>query len=267
MPKISVIMGIYNCASTLQEALDSLYAQTCQDFEIILCEDGSKDNTYELALENQKKYNNIVLLRNPYNMGLNQTLNNCLAVAKGEYIARMDGDDICDPTRFEKQVKFLDEHPEYAIVSNPMFYFDENGIFGRGRAKEGEVAKNVFNYGTPFCHAPCMVKKEAYDKVGGYTVDKRLLRVEDYELWVKMYAAGYKGYNLGEHLYSMRDDRNAVARRNWENRKNEIYAHWLAYKRLNLSFFKFVKVATITFAKAFTPTFIYNYFHKKNLNR
>jgi glycosyltransferase EpsE len=148
-----------------------------------------------------------------------------------------------------------------------MFYFDENGIFGRGRAKEGEVSKNVFNYGTPFCHAPCMVRKEAYDKVGGYTVDKRLLRVEDYELWVKMYAAGYKGYNLGEHLYSMRDDKNAVARRTIKGRMNVIYAHWLAYKRLNLSFFKFVKVATITFAKAFTPTFIYNYFHKKNLNR
>lgn len=267
MPKISVIMGIYNCASTLQEALDSLYAQTYQDFEIILCEDGSKDNTYEIALENQKQHYNIVLLRNPHNMGLNQTLNNCLAVAKGEYIARMDGDDLCDPTRFEKQVKFLDEHLEYAIVSNPMFYFDENGIFGSGRAKEGEVSKNVFNYGTPFCHAPCMVRKEAYDKVGGYTVDKRLLRVEDYELWVKMYAAGYKGYNLGEHLYSMRDDKNAVARRTIKGRMNVIYAHWLAYKRLNLSFFKFVKVATITFAKAFTPTFIYNYFHKKNLNR
>ena len=100
-------MGIYNCASTLQEALDSLYAQTYQDFEIILCEDGSKDNTYEIALENQKQHDNIVLLRNPHNMGLNQTLNNCLAVAKGEYIARMDGDDLCNPTRFEKQVKFL----------------------------------------------------------------------------------------------------------------------------------------------------------------
>ena len=267
MPKISVIMGIYNCASTLQEALDSLYAQTYQDFEIILCEDGSKDNTYELALENQKKHNNIVLLRNPHNMGLNQTLNNCLAVAKGEYIARMDGDDICDSTRFEKQVKFLDEHLEYAIVSNPMFYFDENGIFGRGKAKEGEVYKNVFNYGTPFCHAPCMVRTEAYDKVGGYTVDKRLLRVEDYELWVKMYAAGYKGYNLGEHLYSMRDDRNAIARRNWKNRKNEIYAHRLAYKRLNLSFFKFIKFIAITTFKAICRQFVYDYFHKKNLNR
>ena len=267
MPKISVIMGIYNCASTLQEALDSLYAQTYQDFEIILCDDGSKDNTYELALENQKQHSNIVLLKNPHNMGLNQTLNNCLAVAQGEYIARMDGDDLCDPTRFEKQVKFLDEHSEYAIVSSPMLYFDENGVFGKGRVKEGEALKNVFNTGTPFCHAPCMVRKEAYDKVNGYTVDKRLLRVEDYELWVKMYAAGYKGYNLGEHLYSMRDDRNAVARRTFKNRMNEIYAHWLAYKKLKLSFVKFIRFSTITIFKVICPDFIYKYFHKKNLNK
>ena len=260
-------MGIYNCASTLQEALDSLYAQTYQDFEIILCDDGSKDNTYELALENQKQHSNIVLLKNPHNMGLNQTLNNCLAVAQGEYIARMDGDDLCDPTRFEKQVKFLDEHSEYAIVSSPMLYFDENGVFGKGRVKEGEALKNVFNTGTPFCHAPCMVRKEAYDKVNGYTVDKRLLRVEDYELWVKMYAAGYKGYNLGEHLYSMRDDRNAVARRTFKNRMNEIYAHWLAYKKLKLSFVKFIRFSTITIFKVICPYFIYKYFHKKNLNK
>ena len=67
-------MGIYNCASTLQEALDSLYAQTVQIFENILCDDGSKDNTYEVALENQRNHPNIVLLRNEQNLGLNATL-------------------------------------------------------------------------------------------------------------------------------------------------------------------------------------------------
>jgi hypothetical protein len=82
-----------------------------------------------------------------------------------------------------------------------------------------------------------------------------------------MYAAGYKGYNLGEHLYSMRDDRNAVARRNWKNRENEIYVHWLAYKRLNLSFFKFVRFVAITIFKAISPRFVYDYFHKRRLNR
>jgi glycosyltransferase EpsE len=263
MPKISVIMGIYNCASTLQEALDSLYAQTYQDFEIILCEDGSKDNTYEIALENQKQHDNIVLLRNPYNMGLNQTLNNCLAVAQGEYIARMDGDDICDSTRFEKQVKFLDKHPEYAIVSSPMIYFDETGEFFRGKIKEGEANKEYFNYGSPFCHAPSMVRKEAFIAVNGYTIDKRLLRIEDYNLWAKMYEKGYKGYNLGEYLYMMRDDRNASKRRTLRARCNGIYAHWLAYRRLDLSFLLFLRYAINVLIRGLMPTFLYDYLRHK----
>lgn len=260
-------MGIYNCAPYLQEALDSLYAQTYQDFEIILCDDGSSDNTYEIAEENRRLHPNIVLLRNPRNIGLNQTLNNCLAVSKGEYIARMDGDDVCAPIRFETELRFLEEHPEYDIVSTPMIYFDENGEFGRGKSEEGEPSKSKFNYGSPFCHAPCMVSKEAYDKVEGYSVDSKLLRVEDYHLWMKMYAAGYKGYNLGKHLYMMRDDRNAVARRSVKARMNGIYAHWLAYKTLHLSFFGFVKYAIGNIVRAYAPIFVYKYFHKKNLNR
>ena len=222
MPKVSVIIGIYNCASTLQEALDSLYAQTFQDFEIILCDDGSKDNTYEVALENQRAHDNIVLLRNERNLGLNTTLNKCLAVARGEYIARMDGDDISLPTRFEKQVRFLDEHPQYAIVSTPMIHFDENGEIFRGEAREGEAKKEMFNYGPPFCHAASMVWRKAFNDVGGYLIHPRLLRVEDYNLWMRMYEAGLRGFNLGEHLYMMRDDRNATKRRTFKARLNGI---------------------------------------------
>ena len=103
MPRISVLMGIYNCASTLQEALDSLYAQTYQDFQIIMCEDGSTDSTYDIAIENQKKHSNIIVLRNEKNMGLNYTLNRCLDKADTELIARMDGDDISKPKRFDKK--------------------------------------------------------------------------------------------------------------------------------------------------------------------
>ena len=103
MVAISVIMGIYNCSATLQEALDSLYEQTFQDFEIILCDDGSTDNTLLVAEENRQKHSNIVLLKNDENRGLNYTLNRCLKYARGKYIARMDGDDISLPMRFEKE--------------------------------------------------------------------------------------------------------------------------------------------------------------------
>lgn len=261
MVKVSVIMGIYNCASTLQEALDSLYAQTFQNFEIILCDDGSKDNTYEVALENQRNHPNIVLLRNEHNLGLNATLNKCLAVAKGEYIARMDGDDISLPTRFEKQVKFLDEQPEYAVVSAPMIYFDENGEFRRGTGK-GVVRAKDFVHGSPICHAPCMTRLDVVKSVGGYSVDDRLLRVEDYHLWFKIFAAGHKLYMMNECLYKMRDDRNATARRNWMTRRNECYVKHIGYRMIGLPFYSQI-YTIIPILKYFTPIFIYNYFHRK----
>ena len=79
--------------------------------------------------------------------------------------------------RFEQEVKFLDEHPEYAIVSGPMHYFDEQGVFMKSKGR-GAVTKQDFIAGTPFCHAPCMVRSEVYKAVKGYSVDKRLLRME-----------------------------------------------------------------------------------------
>lgn len=254
-------MGIYNCASTLQEALDSLYAQTYQDFEIILCDDGSRDNTYEVALENQRQHDNIVLLRNEQNLGLNATLNKCLAAAKGEYIARMDGDDISLPTRFEKQVKFLNEHPEYAVVSAPMIYFDENGEFRRGKGR-GEVVARDFVHGTPVCHAPCMARTEVFRTVGGYSVDERLLRVEDYHLWFKIFAAGHKLFMMDECLYMMRDDRNAVVRRNWLARRNEAYVKHIGYRMIGLPFYCQL-YTLVPILKYFAPRFIYDYFHRK----
>ena len=141
--RISVIMGIYNCASTLIEALDSLYAQTYQNFKIILCDDGSTDNTYQIASEYAKTRDNILLIRNEHNRGLNYTLNHCLDYVDTEYVARMDGDDISLPTRFEKEISFLDSHPEYAIVSCPMIHFDENGDYRVGTAIE-HPNKNSF---------------------------------------------------------------------------------------------------------------------------
>ena len=229
-------MGIYNCASTLGEALDSLYAQTCQDFKIILCDDGSKDNTYEMAKSYADKHDNIVLVRNEKNMGLNYTLNHCLKYADTEYCARMDGDDVSLPTRFEKEIKFLDDHPDYAIVTTHMKHFDKNGVYREGRGGFEPKLTDFPKY-SPFCHAPCMVRTEAYRAVDGYTVDEKLLREEDYHLWIKMYVKGYRGYTLEEPLYMMRDDRHAARRRNFKARKNEAYVKHLAVKMLGLPFY------------------------------
>ncbi len=258
--RISVLMGIFNCSSTLQVALDSLYVQTYQGFKIILCDDGSKDDTLKIAEENARLHDNVVVIKNPKNMGLNYTLNHCLEYADTEYIARMDGDDICDPTRFEKEIIFLDEHPQYAIVSTPMHYFDEEGIFRTGR-RNGEVKLKNIPKSTPHCHAPCMVRTEAMKAVGGYSVAKRLIRVEDYHLWIKMYAAGYRGYNIDEPLYSMRDDRNAKSRRKWRNAYNNFYVKNLAVSMLHLPFW--MRIYSLRqFLVKMLPEFIYNKLHK-----
>ena len=261
MLRISVLMGIYNCAPTLQEALDSLYDQTYQGFKIILCDDGSQDDTLKIAEENARLHENVIVIKNNRNMGLNYTLNHCLEYADTEYIARMDGDDISLPTRFEKEIKFLDEHPEYAVVSGPMIYFDEEGEFRRGKDR-GEVKKLEFVHGSPIAHAPSMSRTDIIKSVGGYSVDKKLLRVEDYHLWFKVYAAGHKAYRLNEYLYKMRDDRNAVARRNWMTRRNEAYVQHIGYKMIGIPWY-YQLYTLVPIMKYFTPNWLYSYFHKR----
>ena len=261
MVRVSVLMGIYNCEEYLQQALDSLYAQTYRDFKIILCDDGSADNTYEIATQNAAAHSNIVLIRNQRNMGLNHTLNRCLELADTEYCARMDGDDISLPTRFEEEVKFLDEHPEYAIVSTPMIYFDEEGDFRVGKGR-GEVHKMDFIHGSPICHAPCMIRTEVLKQVGGYAVDPRLLRVEDYDLWFRLYEVGYKAYNMEQPLYKMRDNRNAKARRGWIPRRNEMYVMRQGFKRLSLPWYTWFCSFRPLIAYL-APSWLYDLYHKR----
>ncbi len=264
MPKISVIMGIYNCADTLGEAIDCILAQTVTDWELILCDDGSTDDTFAVANEYRERYpDKIVLLQNERNLGLNATLNHCLEQARGEYIARMDGDDVCDPARFEKELAVLEEEPEIAIVSSDMAHFDESGTWGRIAHPTYPVPSD-FLAETPFCHAPCMVRREAYEAVGGYSVDDKLLRVEDYHLWIKMYKAGYKGKNIHEILYKMRDDRNAYTRRKFRFRVNEARVKSLVVREFHLPITGYVH-ALRPILVGLMPNFVYDMLHKRRL--
>lgn len=238
--KVSVIMGIYNCASTLPAAIDSILTQTYSNWELILCDDDSTDATYQVAAGYRDRYpEKVLLLQNEKNMGLNRTLNRCLSVATGAYIARMDGDDISLPERLALEAAFLDAHPEFAIVSCPMIYFDDNGDWGTGTAKECPMALD-FVSGTPFCHAPCMVRAEAYAAAHGYSSDPRTLRAEDYDLWFRLYELGYHGYNLQTPLYKMRDDENAYHRRKFKYCLNEAYVRATGFRRLRLPTRKYI---------------------------
>ncbi len=231
-PRITILMAIYNCAPTLPEAIDSLYAQTYKNFKLVLCDDGSTDDTYKVEY------------------------------ADTEYIARMDGDDISLPTRFEKQIHFLDNNPEYAVVSSPMIYFDESGDWGVGKADPTPGIES-FKTGSPHTHAPCMIRTEVMKKVDGYTVSSSLNRGQDYYLWYKIYKAGYRGYNLQEPLYKMRDDENAFTRRTFKNRIIASGNKYRVLKGLGLKYSLLYSFRPII--KAFIPNFFMRKLHRGKL--
>lgn len=240
-------MGVYNCETTLEAAIKSIQKQTYGNWELVICDDGSTDRTFDIAEHMSREDSRIIVLRNETNKGLNVTLNRCFASSKGEFIARMDGDDESMPERFKKQIDFLECHTEYAFVSAQMSMFDENGTWGRTHTVKAPVAEDVVS-GTAFCHAPVMIRRQCLESVGGYTEKKWVLRVEDVNLWIKLYTAGYQGYNLQEVLYRMRNDKNALKRRKYRYRLNSTYVRLLGCRNLHLG--------GMSYLKAFRPMII-----------
>lgn len=265
--RVSVAMGIFNCAKTLGESIDSLIAQTYPDWELVMCDDASTDNTLEVALSYADRYNNIKVIRNETNLGLAASLNRCIEHAGNdcEFIARQDGDDLSTPERFETQVKFLDEHPEYVLVSTAMSNFDETGVWGIQRKPETPVAKDFANI-SPFCHAPVMMRRKELEEVGKYSVSKYLRRGQDYYLWHKFYCKGYKGFNIQEPYYMMRDDRSATSRRTFKSR--------LYGAKVQLEIMRNLKLSKLHYPKIFRgiivgllPRKIYEVLHRTNIQK
>lgn len=242
--KISVLMGIYNCSDTLRSSVESIKQQTYRNWELIMCDDGSSDNTYDIATEMAKSDERIIVLKNSVNLGLNKTLNKCFEKSEGEFIARMDADDICVPERFEKQLSLLKSKTEYSIVSSRMFLFDENGVWGKTSQKEYPTIEDVVT-SSPICHAPVMMYRKCMEMVGGYTEDASVLRVEDVDLWIKLYAAGFRCYNIPEELYGMRNDKNAFNRRKYRYRINST--------KIRLKGCYHFRLKTLDYLKAFKP--------------
>lgn len=233
MPTISVIMGVYNCKNTLKEAIDSILCQTYTDWELILCDDSSVDNTYTIAEEYRNNYpDKIILLKNEQNLGLPETLNRCLAVAKGNYIARMDGDDISLPNRFEKQIKFFEQNPDVDCVGTGMTRFDENGDFDKVFPVIHPDKFTLKLY--PLCyHATLMMKKNCYDIINGYVSIPRTLRCEDIDMWFRFASKDFKADNINECLYKVREDRFALNRRKLKYAINTVKTNFYGFRLLD----------------------------------
>ncbi len=252
--KVSVIMGIYNCESTLADAVESIIAQTYTEWELILCDDCSSDGTYALALSYAEKYpEKIILLRNEKNSKLAFTLNRCLEAATGKYIARMDGDDKCLPERFEKQLEFLEAHPDTVLVGTGMQRFGSDGSFGAVATCPPEPDRfTPLHNGPSFNHATIMAYKYVFDALGGYTVLPRTERGQDRDLWFRFFTAGYEGRNMPEPLYLVREDMEAIRRRTFKDRYISFQTEIYGYKLLGYPKRSFI-LPVIRLAKALVP--------------
>ncbi len=198
-PKVSVLMSIYNNESSLDASVGSIVGQTFADWELILWNDASTDGSLERLERWQQKDSRIKLYSNSRNLGLAASLNLALEKSAGQYIARMDGDDIALPHRLAQQVLFLDSHPQYAILGTACTLFDEAGEWGT-RSALNLPQKKDFLWGSQFIHPATVMRRDALVSVGGYRVCRDTLRAEDYDLFMRMYAQGYAGYNLQEPL-------------------------------------------------------------------
>lgn len=232
---ISVIMGVYNIASlkVFRHAMQSVMNQTYDDFEFIICDDGSTDGTWRILLNYRRKDRRIKLLRNKHNQGLAATLNRCIKHSKGDYIARQDVDDISDVTRFEKQITYLNLHPELSFVGANVKLYDESGIWGTRNFLEFP-GKNDFLFGQPFVHGSLMFRKEGLKVVHSYRVSKETRRAEDYDLLMRMYSKGMHGGNYQEYLYSFMEDRKAQGRRKYCYRLDEVKVRYIGFKRMGV---------------------------------
>ncbi|MCD6063832.1 MAG: glycosyltransferase family 2 protein [Flavipsychrobacter sp.] len=180
-PLVTVLMPAYNAGPYIGEAIDSVLQQTYRDFELLVINDGSKDDTAKILESYTDPRMKVV---HQENMGLVRTLNKGLAIAKGEFIARFDADDVCYPERLEEQMAFLQAHPDYVAISSEADYMDEAGNFiftyKFKYYEDDEIRAAGFKL-CPVIHSAVTFRKQAVLDAGGY--DPNAITFEDHLLW------------------------------------------------------------------------------------
>jgi glycosyltransferase involved in cell wall biosynthesis len=233
-PRVSVLMSVYDGEKYLREAIDSIVAQTFKDFEFVIINDGSTDRTAEIL--NSYDDSRMRIINNPTNLGLPASLNHGLGVAVGEYIARMDADDLSLPERLSKQVTYMDAHPEIAASGTWAKDIDADGHeFGERCLPFGERMKYEFWRPSPIVHPSAIIRRS---HLGSLRYDIRLPHAQDYDLWLALKARHELG-NLPEFLLLYRVHPASITSR---HRGGQIRStHEIVARRLglNLSFTAF----------------------------
>ena len=254
-PLVSVIMGVYNQKDrkVLGDAISSILGQTYDNLEFIIWDDGSDEEGAGLLKELCSTDERVIIAGREENRGLAFSLNECIKLARGKYIARMDSDDISMPRRLERQVEFLEKHSEYGWCGCAAELFDEQGTWGERMMPVAPSTADYLRF-SPFIHPSVMFRAELFDEQRGYLVADETLRCEDYEIFMNLTERGIKGANLDEILFRYRETRESYKKRKFRFRMNEAKLRYRNYKKMGILYpFGWICVLRPVFACLIPP--------------
>lgn len=234
--KVTIAIPIYNAESYLSFAIQSVVNQTYKNWELLLMEDGSTDSSVEIARQYAEKDERIRVVEDGVNRGLIYRLNESIKMANGKYYARMDADDIMTVDRIEKELLYLQEHPEVDVVGSSIMTIDnKSNIIGSG-----------YNFGkvASFIHPTVMGKTEWF-RANPYA--EWALRAEDTELWLRTCSKSCF-HAIGEPLLFYREFGVPTFKKYYLTQKTMVKIAG-RYKEYGKSFFWFTKLATLSYAK------------------
>lgn len=234
LPDVSVIMGVRYLLSDvrpLRRAVQSILEQTYEDFEFLICDDGSTYDASSYLDSIAAKDNRIRLIRGCKPTDLASKLNFCLAAAKGSSIARMDDDDYSHPDRLEKQLLFLNTYPDTAFVGCCVSLVRNGVLSGTKRFPERPCVED-FYFSQPYIHPALMFRREALERVDGYSEHPDCLLCEDYDLLLRLYQAGFTGANLQEILFDYTIPVVSKGNRRMKHRINEVKTRYHRFRDL-----------------------------------
>lgn len=221
MPKVSVVVPVYNAEKFIKSTLDSLLSQTFSDYEIIMVNDMSTDQSVKII--NQFHDQRIKMFYNERNMGIAYTRNRAIELSSGEYIAIMDDDDIAPPRRLEKEVQFLDQNPDIAVVAGHCRFIDEAGHMIQNRQwnvfQNPDYIKAYLLTGDAIPNGAAMVRRQ-FILENNILYQDGLCGAEDYQFWVECSLHG-KIANLDEIMLYWRIGHNNETTRNWHTQKRK----------------------------------------------
>jgi len=222
-PLVSVVMSVYNAEKYLDESIQSILSQTYSNFEFIIINDGSTDESLEIIERYAEKDNRIIVISRE-NRGLIASLNEGIKKAKGKYIARMDADDISMPTRFEKQVEFMEKNKHIGICGTAVIGFGEDMKESIWKlSTKSSALKTQLLFSSCFAHPSVMMRKEVLVQ-NTLLYNQEFLHVEDYALWVEL-AKITEFANLSQPLLRYRVLKNSITRVADKNHQERYRTH------------------------------------------